>query len=219
MTEALHQLYISRQADFDNIKSQFRGIDLAGPLLMAPNALYSQQPNPLLIVGQETKGWGYLHGEAIREQMAVYEKFNVGKEYYASPFWNVTRKVEQALGNAPYSCAWTNLSKFDVNGGRSFGAQERIISTVDDLLVSEISLLKPKVCLFSTGPAFDERIRRTFPGVTYQAVDKWSQRKLARLMHPDLPANTFRTYHPNYLRRSGLEPDFIHFIAAIKNDE
>lgn len=217
MTEALHQLYVSRQADFDNVKSQFQGIDLAGPLLMAPNALYSQQPNPLLIVGQETKGWGYLQGEAIREQMAVYEEFNVGEEYYASPFWNVTRKVEQALGNAPYSCGWTNLSKFDVNGGRSFGSQERIISAVDDLLVSEISLLKPKVCLFFTGPTFDSRVRRTFPGVVYQTVDEWPERELARLVHPDLPVNTFRTYHPNYLRRSGRETAFIQFIKEIKS--
>jgi hypothetical protein len=216
MHEVLYQLYVSRQANFIKVQSQFSGNELAGPLLMAPNALYDQQPNPLLIVGQETKGWRSLEGDAIREQMAAYEEFNVGEGYYASPFWNVTRKVEAALGNAPYSCAWTNVSKFDVARGRSYGDQAAVIATLDDLLVAEIALLKPKVCLFFTGPDFDDRLRHTFPELTYQQVTEWPERALARLVHPALPANTFRTYHPNYLRRSGQEAAFLEFMQSVK---
>jgi hypothetical protein len=216
MNEALYQLYVTRQADFNKVQSQFSGNELAGPLLMAPNALYEQQSNPLLIVGQETKGWRSLEGDAIREQMTAYEEFNVGEEYYASPFWNVTRKVEAALGNAPYSCAWTNVSKFDVVRGRSYGDQEAVIATLDDLLVAEIPLLKPVVCLFFTGPDFDDRLQHTFPGLAYQPVAEWSERALVRLVHPALPANTFRTYHPNYLRRSGQEASFLEFMHSVK---
>ncbi|GAB3590305.1 hypothetical protein [Hymenobacter daeguensis] len=216
MNEELHNLYQNRQPDFENVILQFKGTDLAGPLLMSPNPTYGTQKVPLLIVGQETKGWAYLHGNDISKQMSVYEDFNLGEGYYASPFWNVTRKVEQALGSVPYSCAWTNLSKFDVDGGRSYGKQEQIIATVDDLLVAEISIIKPKVCLFFSGPDFDSRIQRIFPGVVYQNVPEWPKRELARLEHPDLPAYTFRTYHPNYLRRSSLEPAFIEFITGLK---
>lgn len=218
MNEELFSLYQTRQSDFENIILQFKGTDLAGPLLMSPNPTYSAQKVPLLIVGQETKGWAYLHGNGISEQMSVYEEFNVGDGYYASPFWNVTRKVEQALGGARYSCAWTNLSKFDVDGGRSYGKQEQIIASVDDLLVAEISIIKPKVCVFFTGPDFDFRIRHIFPGVIYQTVPQWPKRELVRLEHPDLPTHTFRTYHPNYLRRSGLEPRFIEFMTGLFGD-
>lgn len=218
MNEELLSLYQTRQADFENIILQFKGTDLAGPLLMSPNPTYGVQKAPLLIVGQETKGWAYLHGNDIHKQMTVYEEFNVGDGYYSSPFWNVTRKVEQALGGVPYSCAWTNLSKFDVEGGRSYGKQEQLIATVDDLLVAEISILKPRVCLFFTGPDFDSRIQHIFPGIMYQSVANWPKRELARLEHPDLPVNAFRTYHPNYLRRSGLEPAIIEFIAGISGE-
>ncbi|GAB3857087.1 hypothetical protein GCM10028822_30230 [Hymenobacter terrigena] len=218
MNETLHTLYTSWQADFENVIRQFRGIDLAGPLLMSPNALYNQQKNPLLIVGQETKGWAYLHGADMRAQMKAYETFNVAEGYYPSPFWNVTRKVEQALGNAAYSCAWTNVSKFDVAGGRAQGEQERVISSLDDLLSSEINIIKPKVCLFYTGPDFDERIEQVFPGLRYQAVDGWPERELATLVHPALPPLTFRTYHPNYLRRSSREGGFIEFMQVVGNE-
>ncbi|MFD2719936.1 hypothetical protein ACFST9_14505 [Hymenobacter monticola] len=215
MNDELYRLYQTRLTDFERVILQFSGTDLAGPLLMSPNATYGEQENPLLIVGQETKGWGYLQGHDIRKQMVVYEEFNLGDGYYSSPFWNVTRKVERALGAVPYSCAWTNLSKFDVDGGRSYGEQEQLIATVDDLLVAEVNILKPKVCLFFTGPDFDSRIQRIFAGITYQSVPDWPIREMALLKHPDLPAYTFRTYHPNYLRRSGLEPGFIEFISGL----
>jgi hypothetical protein len=215
VNEELYHLYNTRQPDFEAVMRQFRGTDLAGPLLMTTNTLYQQQKNPLLIVGQETNGWSYLHGNEVRKQMTTYKAFNVGEDYYASPFWNVTRKVEKAVGGVPYSCAWTNISKFDVEGGRSYGEQERIIATVDDVLVGEINILKPTVCLFFSGPHFDTRLKHIFPGITYEAVPNWSERQLARLVHPGLPTHTFRTYHPNYLRRSGREAAFVEFVKSL----
>ena len=214
MKEQLLTAYQKRHADFKTVRAAYPDEDMAGPFLMSPNEKYATQPNRLLIIGQETYGWDY-HVDDLTKQMEVYEKFNVGEEYYASPFWNVTRKVEKALGNEPYSCAWTNISKYDLDGGRAYGEYETTISTLDDVLLEEIKILKPNVCLFFTGPSFDNRIERLFDGVNFSSVADFNQRQLCRLEHADLPALTFRTYHPNYLRRSGQEADFIDFVVGL----
>lgn len=93
MKELLLKAYQNWHADFKSVKAKFIEEDMAGPFLMSPNEKYAQQPFPLLVIGQETNGWGY-HVDDLNKQMEVYEEFNVGIDYYASPFWNVTRKVE-----------------------------------------------------------------------------------------------------------------------------
>ncbi|MGN7821111.1 hypothetical protein ACTJJB_13350 [Chitinophaga sp. 22536] len=119
--------------------SQFPDNALAGPFLMSPNAAYSNQKLRLLIVGQETCGWG--DSADVAEQMEVYESFNIGENYRATPFWNMARKIERALGNEEYSCAWSNVSKFDLDGGRAYGKflrrggmENRFIETVEELV-------------------------------------------------------------------------------------
>ena len=214
MKEQLFKAYQDRQSDFKSIRTKFTDKDMAGPFLMSPDDQYAIQPFPLLIVGQETKGWGY-HVEDLKKQMEVYENFELGSGYYSSPFWNVTRKVEEALGNERYTCAWTNISKFDVDGGRACGEPEIAIATLDNLLVTEINILKPKVCIFFTGPSFDGRIKNTFPDIEFAIVSGHSIRQLSQLKHPNLPILTFRSYHPKYLRLSGLESDFVTFIARL----
>jgi hypothetical protein len=189
---------------------------LLGPHLMAPNDLYPQQKNRLLIVGQETGGWDSFVDDPVR-QMQVYEEFNVGKGYFSSPFWNVTRKVEKLLGNKPHSCAWTNVSKFDHNKKRAEGIYEKTIASVDGLLRDEIRILEPTFCLFYTGPAFDMRLMGIFKGLAYHEVPGYDLRALARLEHPLLPERTYRSYHPNYLRQQGLEEGFLDFIRTHLN--
>ena len=214
MKEQLLKAYQGRQAEFKSVRAKFSDDDMAGPLLMSPNDKFANQPNPLLIIGQETYGWDYNVDDLVM-QMDVYENFNVGKDYFASPFWNVTRKVEMALGNEPYSCAWTNISKFDIDGGRAFGEHQIAIATLDNLLLEEIHILKPKVCIFFTGPSFDIRIKNIFTGVEFITIENQTFNQLCQLKHKDLPEFTFRSYHPNYLRRSGLETDFIKYITDL----
>jgi len=215
MRESLLKIYLERREDFKEIRAKFPDEDMAGPLLMSPNAIYNVQPLPLLIIGQETNGWHY-NVDDLELQMKVYEDFNVGIDYYASPFWNVTRKVEKSLGNAPYSCAWTNISKFDLDNSRSYGLYESEISKVDDLLLKEIDILKPRICIFFTGPSFDERIKGIFENINFFEVADYNLREFCRLEHSCLPYHTYRAYHPNYMRRMGYENDFIEFISNLR---
>ena len=139
----LYQAHIERFAQFVN---SFPNEHFNGPLLMESSAYY-QQPRKLLIVGQQTYGGPCEYGN-IDAQLEWYRKFNMGwqegKRDYPSPFWNVTRKVEFVLGIERYSCAWSNLNRFDHNGGPPKG--EKILEEVaklDFLVREEIQILNP----------------------------------------------------------------------------
>jgi hypothetical protein len=73
-----------------------------------------------LAIGQETYGWEIFSDVVTEEEcagmMSAYEDFNVGEKYYASPFWNVIRKIETALGNEP--CV-TGIKKYSKIGNDS----------------------------------------------------------------------------------------------------
>jgi hypothetical protein len=217
MKQQLLSLYESRHDDFKSVRVTHPDEDMAGPFLMSPNDKYKNQQNRLLIVGQETFGW-YYHLDDLAKQMTVYEDFNLGEEYYSSPFWNVIRKIERILGKEPYSSAWTNISKYDHNEWRPIGEFANTISKLDDILIQEIKIIQPKICLFFTGPSFDNRLENIYEGLQFAQVDTFDLRTLAKLVHPELPALTFRSYHPNYLRRSGIEGDFIKFVESLNSD-
>ena len=216
MKNELLSLYTSRQKDFKKIVETFPEDDLAGPLLMSRDSAYFTSPNKLLIVGQETNGWSY-HINEIEKQMTTYEKFNVGIDYYASPFWNITRKIENALDNKPHSCAWTNLNKFDLDSGRPHGEYETAISALDDILLSELEILKPDFCLFYTGPSFDYRLKTIFQEIEFIEIPNFTIKQFCKLKHPNLPENSYRSHHPKSLRIRHLEEDFINYIKKQKN--
>jgi|SaaInlV_125m_DNA_1040241.scaffolds.fasta_scaffold124017_1 hypothetical protein len=205
INEKLEKLYFENQKTFESIVSDFRGNDIAGPLLMSIQDNYLERENRLLIVGQETNGWGYYSSKIV-EGMENYARFNFGSNYKSSPFWNVTRKIEHLLSNPKFSCAWTNVSKFDVDGNMPIGENAKLISKVDDLLKEEIKILNPTMVIFFTGPKLDSRLLKLFPNISFEEGSLGlNKRQFAKLKHELLPASTFRTYHPKYLRIKGLE--------------
>jgi hypothetical protein len=213
MKNTLFELYSRRANEFEEIKTKVINGKAYGPFLMSPNLEYSNQNNKLLIIGQETKGWENY--KDITKQMGVYEGFNLGINYYSSPFWNVMRKVERALKNKEYSSAWTNISKFDVDRKRPTGENEQIISKLDNLLIEELEITKPKICIFFTSHTFDYRIKRIFSEIEFVSVPGFEKKALCKLKHKDLPNETYRTYHPRYLRTGKMETKFIEFIKTI----
>jgi hypothetical protein len=214
MKNQLEQLYTSSKEKFTQVVKSFPDRDIAGPLLISPNERYEKQKRKLLIVGQETNGWGYFSND-IAGGMELYEDFNLGINYYSSPFWNVTRKLERLIGNDEYSCTWTNLSKFDVDAKSPKGDCLEKISELDHLLTSEIQILKPDLIVFFTGPFFDYRINGIFQGVQYNKIDGFTVRQFAKLEHNLLNVETYRTYHPKSLRIQGIEERFLNQMEKI----
>jgi hypothetical protein len=211
----LLKIYVNRIADFQHIHELCTDT-YYGPLLMYPNEKFSRQPFSFLVIGRETNGWDTFNypvtEDACKKMMNAYEEFNVGVNYYASPFWNVVRKIEATLGNEPCSCVWTNISKYDQDCGQPDAEHEKIFSLVDNLLIDEIKIVKPKICIFFVSYRFDYRIKNLFKNVEFLPVDGFSLHQMCQIKHKDLPVFTYRTYHPRYLRQGGLENKFLEII-------
>jgi hypothetical protein len=157
----------------------------------------------LMIVGQQTYGWhqGVFSptSTAVRTLMRCYDEFDLGKNYTRSPFWQGAHRLFNLLNaNGPSrSFLWSNLIKVDKGQDRpEYDVEESICRL--RILEQEISITKPDAVVFFTGPNYDQRLIDTFDGVEFSAHSPM----LARLKHPLLPRQTYRTYHPNYLRRS-----------------
>jgi len=138
----LYQTHLNRIADF---VQSFPDEGLQGPLLMDPAAYFRQQTK-LLVIGQETGGWLDDYND-IDAQLDLYRKFNLGDKWQG-PFWNITRKVESALGIERCSCAWTNLNRFDHDGEPPTGAVLEAMPALDFLVREEIQILRPTFVYF-----------------------------------------------------------------------
>ncbi len=216
--DQLEQLYNKRINDFKQIAETFPNEKLAGPFLMSPNEKYETQPKKLLIIGQQTNGWSY-HATDVKNQMGTYEKFNLGIEYYSTPFWNIVRKLENAIGIEKHSCAWTNINKYDLNAKKPYGKYEKEIKKLDSILFNEIAIIEPDICVFFTGPSFDKRIKSVFQDLVFEEIENWDKGQLVKLKHSALPELTFKTHHPKSLRIRQIENRFIEYMKNIKQQK
>lgn len=180
-----------------------------GPYLCSPGKEYLDSLVKLVIVGQETNGWS-RHNQIV-EQMQTYEKFDLGKKYVSSPFWNVIRKIEKGVIGKQYCSASLNLNKFDVNGKPPRENNLAKIEKFDTILNLEILALKPDAVIFFTGWKYDKRIENCLNS-TVEMVPGFNRRELGQIKLANEPIKIFRTYHPNYLRRSGKEAKIIDEI-------
>jgi len=196
--------------------NSFPNDKLQGPLLMDPSA-YFRQPTKLLVIGQETAGWGDDYDD-IDAQLEIYRKFKMG-EKQPGPFWNITRKIESILGVEKCSCAWSNLNRFDHNGKPPTGAVLDSIPRLDFLVREEIRILRPDVCLFYTNRKYDYRIELLYPNVQFSDIDGLPRSHFARLVHVDLPPLTIRTPHPKTIRMKGWEETFLEKFAEFSGND
>lgn len=190
--------------------------DLVGPDLIWIDDEYLNSSPRIAIVGKQIKGWDYTYPEFITEwdvndAIAAYRKFDFGVNYYDSPFWRFFHTVRLSAfpdeGDARRKVLWTNLVKF-VAADESSILWKPYVDTAlqlqDDVFTTELSIAKPDICLFVTGPDYDFVIERYFSGVQFVPLDL-PIRQFARLAHQGLPQHSYRFYHPNYLNRDKNE--------------
>jgi hypothetical protein len=123
--------------------------DLEGPLLMELFSHYEQSIK-LFIIGQETNGWccDYNDHDSL---LGTYMRFKRGEKLCSSPFRDITRKVEALIGIARDSCVWSNINRYDHNGGEPKGEILNEIRSLDYLVAEEVSAIQPDVCSLRTG--------------------------------------------------------------------
>lgn len=177
---------------------------ISNPHLISVPGEYTATRTRVMVIGQQTYGWGERgvsgQADALNALIQLYADFNLGEKYTASPFWQATVSLNRFVNpdSPPRAFLWSNLIKVDQSKRRPSQKIEEGVCALA-LLQREIAITKPNAVVFFTGPDYDSRIERSFPELTWES----KSRLLTRLIHPNLPTLFFRTYHPNYLRRSG----------------
>ena len=139
--------------------------------------------------------WGYEQFAFARHQPVSWR----------SPFWQAFRAIESWEN---VGVMWSNVFRVDYEGGSILNADEEhrlpLMKQQAEVLRREIEILDPHACIFLTGPHYDSILENAFPDLRTEDVEPVKNAwQLAKLLHPNLPQRTFRTYHPAYLRRSG----------------
>ena len=203
MTSALRDVYESLWPRIASLPTD-QGLSL--PLFLSLPDSDAAAGLRLLVVGQETYSWYGLLGQDLGEDpvgriLGCYSSFNLGAGY-RSPFWDATRQLCRLLGTPgnTVDLAWSNLYPCDQRKRRP---AVQLRQTLHDLrqLPREVAVLKPEAIVFFTGPRYDDALTSLFPASRFIAPEAPCGHWIHRVEHPDLPAASYRLYHPAYLRR------------------
>jgi hypothetical protein len=95
---------------------------------------------------------------------------------------------------------WMNINKFGRVSEAGRPDQRVLDKEVEhyNILAEELAILKPDVCLFFTGPYYDNDIQRKLPDVSFQKLGDYKLNQVAQLSSAHLPKHSYRTYHPGY---------------------
>jgi len=204
---------------------------LHGPDLICLHNQYLNSNPRLVIIGQEVHEWYYNYREfvagvwefyyanstsksCVKKAIAEYQGFDFAYSdeepgYRRTPFWKFFHTVREFAfpteRNAHQKVLWTNLIKFVTKNGsllkKPYPEAEEAIQLQEDVLITELKIAKPHVCIFVTGPDYDCILKRYFRGVKFITMHGLNDQLFAKLAHKDLPHHSYRTYHPGYLRR------------------
>jgi len=192
------------------------------PLLINIPQEYERVPIKLFVVGQQTRGGrkGVQHLN-ITELMQWYKQFNLGQGKGKFPFWQACHQLYETLNpSAPkFGFVWSNLIKIDEKNKRPSPDLEEKICSAFPVLPLEIEAAHPDVVVFFTGPKYDFRLKKTFDGLILEPMEGHKINTFARVVHSTLPYNSFRVYHPVYIRRSKpyqLQDIFSEIMTSLK---
>jgi len=192
--------------------------DTSDPMFCCVPDGYSDTAIHLMVVGQQTRGWGEEPGlDSASALMEHHRTFDLARNYTArrSPFWRAAHELAASVNpNGPERAfLWSNLVKVDQAGVRPNPEVETIISRFG-MIPKEIEVARPDAAVFFTGPNYDERLTTTFPDLHFKPHSNF----IARLVHPALPRSSFRTYHPNALQWQSGWHAIAEIAALIQND-
>ena len=169
----------------------------------------------LMIFGQETNSW-YDDGdgeiEAIQKKYDTF--FNEGKCWsYGGAFWNGVNRflkhLHEKYPNKEIHLTWNNIVKIGKEDEKGFPPDYiyEIEREHFNVISDELEILKPNLALFFTGPNYDGAIQDNFGKIQSMKLPDFTERQISKLKIPGIQS-AYRTYHPNYLWRNGIEKYF-----------
>lgn len=210
--ESLYSIEIKQLANIDNFSQK-----PTNPLLLSVPKDYDEKFK-LMLFGQETNDWHglYLKNMDIKNEMNKYKNFWITKESRFSnvgPLMQTFNNFQKGINNA--SCIWNNIIKIGKYNAVGTPNEELIEWQMNwfNVIKKEVELLEPNVMIFFTGPKYDEFIKKVFGGFAKEKVMDEKSNQLSKLVFHNNPNMiAYRTYHPSYLRRSGLGTKYLDFF-------
>jgi hypothetical protein len=219
----LASLYEDTWVKLNAILPKDRGI--SNPLFIRVPDGYETARIKLMVIGKETHSWWWTFGDpnhpATPDKLInSYSDFNLGEKYVKSPFWWASHELQRKLAPfvPPFGFVWSNLFICDQNGKTP---EDDIADKLREvsILKNELGILQPDAAVFFTGwRLYDYTIKKLFPGIIMTPVDGGDGTLLAQLSHPALPTQSYRTYHPKYLRLRNKMAVLDLIADKIKND-
>ena len=209
--------------DFNNkirVDDDFKKL-VANPLLLQIDENYANAELKIMFFGQETNGWGEDFTGEIEPEIQRYIRFylNDGYKQYGGQFWNGVNRMKQIFNinsNKTVGYIWNNVVKIGLCSKGYPYESHKFTLKYFDVLKAEIKILKPDVLIFLSGPGYDIEIENAIGEYLKSEIDGFSLRKLCEFkFKEDLGIKkAFRTYHPNYLWRNGIDD----YFNAISNE-
>jgi len=181
----------------------------------------------IMIFGQETNDWGEFSDNNIEKKMDAYKNFWFDKNSKFSKvgtFQQVLTKFQNMLEIDKTCCIWNNTIKIGKRKDKGIPSQELLDWQENwfDVVKQEVELLKPDfIIFFNANKTYDKYIEKSLGKYTQSKYsDKYKKNAFSKLVFEDYKEiKVFRTYHPNYLRRSKLENEILNLlIKEIKKD-
>lgn len=213
--------YHSKVRDYEKSNA---GFESASPLLISDTAknMFANGDIKVLFFGQETNGWYSPFLPNVEQIQGYYDQFYTSRYCYryGGQFWNGTKRLHEIMTEhiqcLKIEYLWNNLVKTgkDEKGcpPREFTAIERNYFNV---IPKEVSIIQPDIIIFFTGPHYDGILNEVFPEIETEPVGKFTKRQLSRA-HITNSCICYRTYHPNYLWRHGINEYFHEMSRDIK---
>jgi hypothetical protein len=172
----------------------------------------------VMIFGQETNDWLNFHCVEPQTAMESYRNFWINKQSKNSKkgvFLQILNNFQNNMLNPEkVSCIWNNTIK--IGSTKSGTPSKEIIEWQKNwfsVVQEEVQILKPDFIIFLTGPKYDKYIKEIFGKFSLSPVLNKKKRQIAKLnFTADRKLVVFRTYHPQYLRRSKLEKEILIFL-------
>lgn len=242
INKRLQELYAANFIGVNEIFNSKKNID-GPYLMYCQDEEYNVSQRKVMFIGQEGTGGIFrdylghptdqkINGERLHYlempnsflENCVENYKQIVKKQIVKPggeFWKQLNKINKALNkeSLSYSFLSTNVSKYcncEANGKPPLSwIDHKYVVEKFNVLSKEIEICKPDVIIFFSGPNYDDKIKCQFDGeLTFTPlVENISSRVLAKVSHSLLPINTYRTYHPSYLKRKKL-----NYIDVILND-
>lgn len=170
----------------------------------------------LMVFGQETNNWYDEFHNDIPSIIECYDSFFSNDKCwgYGGQFWNGVGRFIELLqtkySNKKISLIWNNIVKIGKYAEKGFPPNYiyEIERKYFSVIKEEIEVINPTIVLFLTGPYYDSVITDNFGKLTYSKLsDEFSEREIAKVSLTGTPF-AYRTYHPNYLWRNGINKYF-----------